>query len=92
LESDATSGYGAILDGEEPSLTYPSAYNTYQNKGLPPGPISNVGRNSLQAVTDPARTDYLFFVSGDDGQTYFSKTLEEHEAFTERYCTKLCNN
>lgn len=92
LESDATAGYGAILAGEEPRLSFPSAYNTYQNKGLPPGPISNVGQNSLLAVADPAQTDFLFFVSGDDDVTYFSKTIEEHEALTEQHCKKKCSN
>lgn len=91
LESDATASYGAILDGEEPSLTYESPYNTYYNDGLPAGPISNVSESSLSAVANPANTDWLFFVSGDDGTTYFSKTLEEHEALTAQHCKKLCN-
>lgn len=92
LESDATAGYGAIIDGQPPSLAYTSRYNTYQNKGLPPGPISNVGRVSLGAVAEPATTDWLYFVSGDDGVTYFSKTLEEHQALTKNHCKKLCGN
>lgn len=91
LESDATASYGAILDGKEPSLTYQSAYNTYYNDGLPVGPISNVTDISLNAVANPASTDWLYFVSGDDGITYFSKTLEEHQALTAQHCKKLCN-
>lgn len=91
LESDATASYGAILDGQEPSLTYKSPYNTYYNDGLPAGPISNVTEDSLTAVANPAGTDWLYFVSGDDGITYFSKTLEEHEALTAQHCKKLCN-
>lgn len=90
LESDATTGYGAILADDIPSPTYESAYNTYIHNGLPPTPISNVSRTSLQAVALPAPTDWLYFVSGDDGTTYFSHTLEEHEALTRQYCTKLC--
>lgn len=90
LESDATAPYGAVLDDEPPSLTYDSPYNTYLYKGLPKGPISNVSESSIKAVADPANTNYLFFVSGDDGTTYFSRTLEEHERNTELYCTKLC--
>ncbi len=90
LQSDATSSYGAILNGQEPSITYQSKYNTYTSLGLPPGPISNVSESSLQAVANPATTDWLYFVSGDDGTTHFSKTLEEHEALTAKYCTKLC--
>lgn len=90
LESDATASYGAILANAEPSLTYKSAYNTYQNKGLPPGPISNVTKSSLLAVANPTQTDFLYFVSGDDGKTYFSNTLPEHEAATAAHCKKLC--
>lgn len=90
LESDATASYGAILDGQDPSLTYKSPYNTYYNDGLPAGPISNVTESSLQAVANPAGTDWLYFVSGDDGVTYFSRTLQEHEALVAQHCKKLC--
>ncbi len=92
LESDATAGYGAVLDNQTPSLAYKSPYNTYLNKNLPPGPISNVSVTSLQAVANPAGTNFLYFVSGDDGITYFSNTLEEHEALTKAHCKKLCSN
>lgn len=90
LESDATAGYGAVLAGEAPSLTYESAYNTYSHAGLTPTPISNVSQASLKAVSSPSLTDWLYFVSGDDGTTHFSRTLEEHEANIQKYCTKLC--
>jgi UPF0755 protein len=90
LGSDVTVLYGAIVAGKEPSLAYQSAYNTHDNKGLPPGPISNVSDVSLQAVAKPAPTDWLFFVAGDDGTTYFSNTIQEHEALTGKYCKKLC--
>lgn len=92
LESDATAIYGAVLAGEpRPSVRFQSSYNTYSNKGLPPGPISNVTESSLRAVARPAATDWTYFVSGDDGRTHFSKTLEEHEALTAQYCRKLCS-
>jgi len=91
LQSDATALYGAFLADQPPTVTYESAYNTYSHNGLPPTPISNVSASSLQAVANPAATDWLFFVSGDDGKTYFSKTIEEHEAFTRQHCKKLCN-
>jgi UPF0755 protein len=91
LESDATAKYGAVLAGQAPSLTFSSAYNTYEHVGLPPTPISNVSESALQAVAYPANTDWLYFVSGDDGKTYFSHTLAEHEALTQAHCKKLCS-
>lgn len=90
LGSDVTAFYGSIIAGQEPSVTYKSEYNTHYRKGLPPGPISNVSESSLQAVSSPANTDWLFFVAGDDGVTYFSKTLQDHEALTAQHCKKLC--
>jgi UPF0755 protein len=81
LQSDATNAY-AELDAE---------YDTYQIEGLPPGPVSNAAEESLQALAYPSQTDWLYFVSGDDGKTYFSKTLEEHEELTRQHCTELCN-
>lgn len=92
LESDATALYGAFLDNQPATVTYESAYNTYSNKGLPPTPISNVSASSLEAVANPADTDWLFFVSGDDDTTYFSKTLEEHESLVNQHCKKKCGN
>lgn len=92
LGSDPTAQYGAILDGKEPSVVYDSPYNTRKHKGLPPTPISNVSVSSLKAVAYPANTDWLYFVSGDDGTTHFSRTLDEHEALTRQYCQKLCNS
>lgn len=65
-------------------------FNSYANPGLPPHPISNVSASSLQAVGHPAKTDWLYFVSGDDGTTHFAHTLPEHEANVVKYCTKLC--
>lgn len=91
LQSDPTVIYGAIAAGKVPSLTYDSAYNTYTHTGLPPTPISNVSKAALDAVAAPANTDYLYFVAGDDGKTYFSKTLAEHEQLTAEHCKKLCN-
>ena len=81
LESDATTSYGAILEGHAPTHDYDSPYNTYLHPGLMPGPISNVSVSSLKAVAFPDDTDYLFFVAGNDCKTRFSKTIEEHNAF-----------
>jgi UPF0755 protein len=91
LGSDVTAFYGAIIAGQPPSVGYDSPYNTRIHPGIPAGPISNVSANSLHAVAFPADTDYLYFVAGDDGTTYFSHTVEEHEALTREHCTKLCN-
>ncbi len=90
LESDVTAYFGAIKAGQSPSVTFNSAYNTHYIDGLPPGPISNVTDSSLKAVAHPAGTDYLFFVSGDDGNTYFAHTLAEHQANVDAHCKKLC--
>lgn len=92
LGSDVTAYYGAILAGQKPSTTYDSAYNTLIHKGLPPGPISNVSDSSLEAVAHPANTNWLYFVTGDNGKTYFSKTADEHAQQTAQYCHKLCSS
>jgi UPF0755 protein len=70
-----------------------SQYNTRLYGGLPPGPIANPTLSALQAVIDPAVTDYYYFVSGDGayrGQNFFSKTLEEHSANIRSYCRESC--
>ncbi|MCL1925525.1 MAG: endolytic transglycosylase MltG [Syntrophorhabdaceae bacterium] len=59
-------------------LRTPGPYNTYMNAGLPPGPISNPGLASLKAALNPANTDYLYFVSNNDGTHTFSETFEQH--------------
>jgi UPF0755 protein len=93
LGSDVTAFYGAIMAGQEPkisSVNLDTPYNTRIHAGLPPGPISNISGSSLSAVANPASTNYLFFVAGDDGKTYFSNTQAEHEALTREHCKKLC--
>lgn len=90
LGSDVTANYGAIIAGKQPDVTYDSVYNTRLHTGIPPNPISTVTANALAAATHPASTDWLYFVAGDDGTTYFSKTNAEHEALTAKYCHKLC--
>ncbi len=92
LESDVTAFYGALLDGQPASVSYQSPYNTYFIKGVPPTPISNVTEADLKAVVNPSKTNYLYFVAGDDGKTYFSSTLAEHEALTAAHCKALCGN
>jgi len=85
LQSDPTVIYSIFLKtGERKKkllkndLKYLSAYNTYLNRGLPPGPICLPGLDSINAALHPMRTDELYFVA-DGGQRHiFSKTLEEH--------------
>jgi len=92
LGSDVTAIYGSRLAGQGASLSYDSPYNTLIHTGLPPTPISNVNDSALQAVAHPASTGWLFFVTGDDGTTHFSNTLQEHQALTAQYCHKLCSS
>ena len=56
-----------------------SPYNTYRYPGLPPGPIASPGRRSLEAVANPAQTDFLYFVARADGHHVFSTTFAEHQ-------------
>lgn len=56
-------------------------YNTYKNKGLPPGPISNPGMSSIYAAMKPANTNYYFYSLGNDDLHHFFKTEAEHKAF-----------
>jgi peptidoglycan lytic transglycosylase G len=66
-------------------LMRPGPYNTYLNVGLPPTPIANPGADSIRAVLNPAQTDYLYFVSKNDGTHYFSRTEEEHNEAVKKY-------
>jgi UPF0755 protein len=59
-------------------LKIKSPYNTYLNRGLPPGPICNPGLSSIQAAIYPAKTDYLYFVARKDGTHIFSANYREH--------------
>jgi len=90
LGADPTFKYAAAIDGQEPTVDFDSPYNTRINVGLPPGPIANFNLSALEAVADPAEGDYLFFVAGDDGNTYFANTLAQHEANVAKYCDELC--
>lgn len=94
LESDPTVQYplGNAADGWWPSITLDdydrvqSPYNTFQNQGLPPAPISNPGLSSLDAVRSPANSIYCFFhTTGVDGAHVFAATYAEHQQNTIRY-------
>ena len=84
LSTDPTVIYAALLADRyrgtiyRSDLQFDSPYNTYRNIGLPPGPISNPGKASLQAAMHPATTEYLYFVSDNQGHHRFSSTPEEH--------------
>ncbi len=60
-------------------LEVDSPYNTYQHKGLMPGPIGNPGIVSIKAALTPIESDYLFYLTGRDGKMYYAKTFEEHK-------------
>ena len=87
LDADPTVVYAALLDRRyrgtiyQSDLQRDSAYNTYKVPGLPPGPIANPGRASLQAAMKPAATNYLYFVAVGDGsgRHHFSATYDEHQ-------------
>ena len=66
-------------------LKYKSPFNTYLVYGLPPTPINNPGIDSIEAVLMPAKTDYTYFVSKNDGSHYFSKTYKEHLRAVRKY-------
>lgn len=81
LQSDPTAIYGVRIFGGTVTrldLQRNSPYNTYRIKGLPVGPIGNPGLDALQAVLQPAKTDYLYFVARKNGTHQFSRTLAEH--------------
>lgn len=68
-------------------LSYPSPYNTYINKGLPPGPINTPSIKTIDAVLSAPETDYLFFVARSDfsGYSEFASNYQEHAAFAKAY-------
>lgn len=90
LGSDVTYHYAASLLGVEPTPELDSPYNTRKNPGLPPGPIANFNLAALEAVSNPAQGDYLYFVAGDDGTTHYAHSEEEHQSNVQKYCQKLC--
>jgi len=91
LQSDPTVIYSLTLAGRyngnltHANLQFDSPYNTYRHAGLPPGPIAAPGRTSIEAVVRPAESDYLYFVSRNDGSHVFARTLEEHNRNVARY-------
>ena len=81
IQSDTTIQY--LLGTQKEVVTFAdtkiqSPYNTYQNPGLPPGPIGSPGLTAIKAVLQPEQTDYLYFVAEKDGHHRFTKTYAEH--------------
>ncbi|MDP2913968.1 MAG: endolytic transglycosylase MltG [Candidatus Aminicenantes bacterium] len=91
LDCDPTIIYALKLEGpfegrlRTKDLKYDSPYNTYLHPGLPPGPIANPGRASLEAALRPAEAEYLYFVARNDGSHQFSRTLAEHRLAVKKY-------
>jgi len=91
LDCDPTIAYALKREGRYTGrlltrdLKLPSSYNTYLHAGLPPGPISNPGRTSLEAALHPSPDSYLYFVARGDGGHRFSRTLGEHLDAVKKY-------
>ncbi len=84
LQADPSVIYAEMLQGtytgalHHEDMQFRSAYNTYLHVGLPPGPIGNPGKVSLEAAMHPADTQYLYFVSDGNSHHRFARSLEEH--------------
>jgi UPF0755 protein len=91
MQSDPTVIYDlkrrGVFDGnlKRDHLETDSPYNTYQNPGLPPGPIASPGLEAIDAVLDPASSNYLYFVARNDGSHHFSESLAEHNRAVRQY-------
>ena len=91
LQCDPTVIYALQMDDEYNGtlrlrdLRLNSPYNTYMNRGLPPGPIGNPGEVALRAALHPAETDYLYFVANTQGGHFFASTLAEHNKNVAKY-------
>jgi len=91
LQSDPTIIYG-LVGGKgtlgrpimESEIRQPTPYNTYVIEGLPPGPIANPGRASLEAAANPARTKEIFFVADGTGGHAFAENYDQHQKNVER--------
>jgi UPF0755 protein len=81
LQVDAVFGYILGKSGYTPTLDdlrIDSPYNTYLNRGFPPGPIGNPGLESIEAAITPLKTAYLYYLTDKEGNIYYAKTFEEH--------------
>jgi UPF0755 protein len=84
LDADPSIIYAELLTGtysgalHHADMQFPSRYNTYKYTGLPPGPIANPGKSSLEAAMRPAQSDYYYFVADAQGHHRFARTIDEH--------------
>ena len=88
MQSDPTAVYHLNYSGGvvmKRHLIKYTPHNTYQIKGLPPGPIANPGIDSLQAALYPAAVKYLYFVSKNDGSHWFSTDFDTHSEAILKY-------
>lgn len=94
LQCDPTIIYALILEGKydgnirKKDINMENRFNTYYISGLPPTPIANPGFKALNSVYNPDNTDYLYFVSNNEGNHIFSKTYKEHLKNVEKYQIK----
>jgi UPF0755 protein len=89
LQSDPTTIYG-IWESytgniHRQDLLNPTPYNTYTVPALPIGPIGNPGMLALEAALNPSRSEYLYFVSKNEGRHSFSRTLQEHNSAVRKF-------
>lgn len=95
LQCDPTVQYAMQMEGQQardvkPSdLRIDSPYNTYEHRGLPPGPIANPGEAALRAALNPTQSDYLYFVANGRGGHFFSRTLAEQDRNINRLRRRL---
>jgi UPF0755 protein len=91
LQCDPTVIYALVLAGRydgnlrRDDLMFDSPYNTYRYPGLPPGPIAAPGKGALEAAARPADSDFIYFVSRNDGSHEFARTLDEHNRNVHRW-------
>ena len=74
-----------VIDIRKSDLSLDHPYNTYMRSGLPPGPIANPGLEALKAAVRPEASEYLFFVSQNDGTHIFSESYEKHAKAVQQY-------
>ena len=88
LQVDASVAYGLGKPGTDLTRAdweIDGPYNTYTNAGLPPGPIANPGRIAIRAALNPTPSAYRYYITGQDGNFYYAKTLDKHNLNVAKY-------